>query len=67
MEKHYDCIACKDKNCKICPASGRNPTVMDTTDSYRRSVKRGYYSSSIIERRDKDGKFLGYAYNKPGE
>ena len=39
----------------------------DTTDSYRNSVKNGYYSSSIIEKRDKDGNFIGYAYNKPGE
>ena len=67
MEKLYDCVTCKDKNCKICPASGRNPTVMDLTDSYRRSVKKGYYSSSVIERRDENGKFLGYSYNKPGE
>lgn len=67
MEKHYDCEECKDKNCKICPASGRNPSIMDTTDSYRKSVKKGYYSSSIIEKRDQNGNFLGYTYNKPGE
>ena len=67
MERHYDCKACENKNCKICPACGRNPLIMDTTDSYRKSVKKGYYSSSIIPKRDKDGKIIGYAYNKPGE
>ena len=59
MERHYDCEACQNKNCNICPACGRNPS--------RNSVKNGYYSSSIIEKRDKDGNFIGYAYNKPGE
>ena len=48
-------------------ACGRNPSMRDTTDSYRNSVKNGYYSSSIIEKRDKDGNFIGFAYNKPGE
>ena len=67
MERHYDCEACQNKNCNICPACGRNPSMRDTTDSYRNSVKIGYYSSSIIEKRDKDGNFIGYAYNKPGE
>ena len=66
MERHYDCEACQNKNCNICPACGRNPSMRDTTDSYRNSVKNGYYSS-IIEKRDKDGNFIGYAYNKPGE
>lgn len=67
MERHYDCEACQNKNFNICPACGRNPSMRDTTDSYRNSVKNGYYSSSIIEKRDKDGNFIGYAYNKPGE
>ncbi len=67
MERHYDCETCQNKNCNICPACGRNPSMRDTTDSYRNSVKNGYYSSSIIEKRDKDGNFIGYAYNKPGE
>ena len=67
MERHYDCEACQNKNCNICPACGRNPSMRDTTVSYRNSVKNGYYSSSIIEKRDKDGNFIGYAYNKPGE
>lgn len=67
MERHYDCEACQNKNCNICPACGRNPSMRDTTDSYRNSVKNGYYSSYIIEKRDKDGNFIGYAYNKPGE
>ena len=67
MERHYDCEACQNKNCNICPACGRNPSMRDTTDSYRNSVKNGCYSSSIIEKRDKDGNFIGYAYNKPGE
>lgn len=67
MERHYDCEACQNKNCNICPVCGRNPSMRDTTDSYRNSVKNGYYSSSIIEKRDKDGNFIGYAYNKPGE
>lgn len=67
MERHYDCEACQNKNCNICPACGRNPSMRDTTDSYRNSVKNGYYSSSIIEKREKDGNFIGYAYNKPGE
>lgn len=67
MERHYDCEASQNKNCNICPACGRNPSMRDTTDSYRNSVKNGYYSSSIIEKRDKDGNFIGYAYNKPGE
>ena len=67
MERHYDCEACQNKNCNICPACGRNPSMRDTADSYRNSVKNGYYSSSIIEKRDKDGNFIGYAYNKPGE
>lgn len=67
MERHYDCEACQNKNCNICHACGRNPSMRDTTDSYRNSVKNGYYSSSIIEKRDKDGNFIGYAYNKPGE
>ena len=67
MERHYDCEACQNKNCNICPACGRNPSMRDTTDSYRNSVKNGYYSSSIIVKRDKDGNFIGYAYNKPGE
>lgn len=67
MERHYDCEACQNKNCNICPACGRNPSMRDTTDSYRNSAKNGYYSSSIIEKRDKDGNFIGYAYNKPGE
>ncbi len=66
-EKYYDCQTCQDKNCKICPASGRNPSAMDTTDSYRQSVKKGYYSSSIIAKYDANGKFIGYGYNKPGE
>ena len=68
MGRHYyDCQACRDKNCKICPASGRNPSMMDTTDTYRQSVKKGYYSSSIISRYDSAGNFIGYGYNKPGE
>ena len=67
MERFYDCVTCVEKNCKICPASGRNPAMMDSTDRYRQSVKKGYYTSSIIEKRDKDGNFLGYSYNKPGE
>ena len=48
MERHYDCEACQNKNCNICPACGRNPSMRDTTDSYRNSVKNGSYSSSII-------------------
>ena len=67
MERHYDCEACQNKNCNICPACGRNPSMRDTTDSYRNSVKNGYYSSSIIEKRDNDGNFIGSADNKPGE
>ena len=67
MERHYDCKACQNKNSNICTACGRNPSMSDTTDSYRNSVKNGYYSSSINEKRDKDGNFIGYAYNKPGE
>lgn len=39
MERHYDCEACQNKNCNICPACGRNPSMRDTTDSYRNSVK----------------------------
>ena len=83
MERHYDCEACQNKNCNICPACGRNPSMRDKDGNfiripykisifvslfnYRNSVKNGYYSSSIIEKRDKDGNFIGYAYNKPGE
>ncbi len=30
-------------------------------------IEKGYYSSTIVERRDANGNFIGYAYNKPGE
>lgn len=67
MEKFYDCENCLDKNCKICPACGRNPKVLDVTDSYRKKAKRGYYTTTMIEKRDSNGKLIGYMYNKIGE
>ncbi|MBP3708022.1 MAG: hypothetical protein J6J36_05395 [Clostridia bacterium] len=65
-KRYYDCVACEDKNCSICPNCGKNPQMRDTTDEYRKSVKTGYYSSGIISYRDKDG-VLRYGYAKPGE
>ncbi len=59
------CKDCSDMNCKICPHCGQN-TKMDVTDSYRQSVKTGYYSTSIIPVKGKDGK-IRYVYAKPGE
>ena len=66
-ERYYDCEKCTDKNCSICPNCGKNPKMRDATDAYRAQVKKGYYSSSIIPVYDENGKFLRYAYNKPGE
>ncbi|MBQ3415139.1 MAG: hypothetical protein IJH39_07325 [Clostridia bacterium] len=72
MEKrYYDCVACTDKNCAICPACGNNPNMRDVTDSYRAGVnnqtRTPYYSRTVIPRYDPDGNFVGYAYNKNGE
>lgn len=66
MGRYYNCEECDNKNCRNCPACGRNPKAMDTTDSYRQSVKKGYYTSSIISVKDEDGN-VRYQYNKPGE
>ena len=60
------CKDCTDMNCKICIHCGEN-TKMDVTDSYRQSVKSGYYSTTLIAIRDNDGNFIRYEYNKPGE
>ena len=65
-KRYYDCESCEDKNCSICPNCGKNPNMRDATDSYRQSVKTGYYTSGIITYTDKDGN-TRYGYAKPGE
>lgn len=69
---------CPHKNCRICPAAGKghgkvfddgagNRTQGEATwDSYRASVKRGYYSSSIIEVVDPETGKKRYIYSRPG-
>lgn len=59
------CEDCRYKNCEVCIHGGEN-TKLDVTDSYRQSVKTGYYSTTIIPVKGKDGKIY-YVYVKPGE
>lgn len=66
-EKENPCKNCKEKNCKNCYHFGKDPSSMEYTDDYRKKVKKGYYSSSLIEVRDENGKFIEYRYNKNGE
>lgn len=74
-ERYYDCQACTDKNCKICPNHGKNPKMQDHTDSYRQSVTKGYYTSSFGPLHNPDGTLkrdpvtgqVVYGYHKPGD
>jgi len=74
-KRFYDCEACEDKNCSICPNCGKNPAMRDATDSYRRGVKNGYYTSGFgplhnpdgtLKRDPKTGQVV-YGYHKPGD
>ena len=74
-KRYYDCEACIDKNCSICPNCGKNTAMRDYTDSYRQNlgkrngngIARGYYTTSFVERFDEEGNSLGYVYHKPGD
>lgn len=64
---HEDfCYECKDKNCKICPLCGSKGGVLEVSDSYRRSVENGYYTTTVLKVKRPDGTTY-YTYNKMGE
>lgn len=66
-EERVYCLGeeCKDKNCRCCRACGQIGHLMDITDTYRQSVKTGYYSSTIMRVVDpKTGKEK-YCYTRP--
>ena len=54
---------CPDKRCEICYA---NRHMLDISDSYRKNVKGGYYTRTIMEITTKDGK-KHYTYVRRGE
>ena len=55
---------CTYKACEVCPA---NRYRLMPTDSYRRSVKAGYYTSGTGKKIDKNTGKETYFYVKPGE
>lgn len=56
--------SCPDKNCKICPAEKSVP-VMDVTDNFRKAVKTGYYTSTIMSYKDPVTGEEKYCYTRP--
>lgn len=52
---------CPECRCEICDVKKPN---LEPTDAYRQSVKNGYYTSTIVSYKDKDGK-IKYRYTRP--
>lgn len=58
---------CPDKRCEICPAERHVGGILDSTDTYRQSIKKGYYTSSVVEVMDPKTGQKRYVYTKSGE
>ena len=56
---------CPDKNCRICPAASHARFILDITDSYRRAVPTGYYTSTIMSYKDPVTGKTKYCYTRP--
>ena len=56
---------CPDKNCKICPAAWNARFILDVTDSYRRSVKSGYYTTTVMRYIDPVTGKEKFCYTRP--
>ena len=56
---------CPDKNCRICPAASHARFVLDITDSYRRAVPTGYYTSTVMSYKDPVTGKTKYCYTRP--
>ena len=67
MEREY-CLGsdCPDKNCAICLAADKRKFNWDITDDYRKKVKAGYYTTTIVEVVDPETGKKKYVYTRPG-
>ena len=67
VEEREFCLGkvCPNKNCRICPAAKNARFVLDVTDSYRRSVQNGYYTSTIMQYKDPITGETKYCYTRP--
>ena len=67
LEERNFCLGeeCPDKNCKICSAAWNARFVLDVTDSYRRSVKTGYYTTTVMRYIDPVTGKEKFCYTRP--